>query len=457
MENNALPKDFENRMRQSLGSEFVPFLRSLGEPSPVTVRINPKKMPHPDSQWKPVPWSEFGFYLAERPIFTLDPLLHGGGYYVQEASSMFLEQALRQHTDLKKPLRVLDLCAAPGGKSTHLASLISPDSLLVSNEVIRSRASILSENIQKWGYPNVVVTNNDPADFDRLEGFFDIIVTDAPCSGEGLFRKEPASKKEWSQENIHLCSLRQRRIVADAWPALKEDGLLIYSTCTYNEEENEHNLAWVAAQYPVKSEVMEVSESGIQTVAVDGLTGYRFFPHRINGEGFFLAVLRKNSPQSSRPIRSGNTQKKTHGFPEVRSWLLGDFRLVQQDDLLIAWPESIAPEVNAISSQLNVVIKGVAVASIKQNKLVPEHSLALSVALNKENFTRWALDYDQAIQYLRKETWAPEDASRGFVLVEYKGIPLGWVNRLGNRFNNLYPSNWRIRMNPGRHDLQAED
>lgn len=457
MENKALPPAFENRMRQSMGADFELFLRSLREVSPVSVRINPSKMSTPASDWKPVPWSEYGYYLPERPVFTLDPHLHAGAFYVQEASSLFLEQAIRQHAELTKPLRVLDLCAAPGGKSTHLLSLLSPNSVLVSNEVIRARASILSENIQKWGYPNVVVTNNDPADFQRLEGFFDIILVDAPCSGEGLFRKEPDAMDEWSEENVHLCSLRQRRIVADVWPALKEGGLLIYSTCTYNEAENEQNLAWIAQEYSVKSEEIDTGYQKIQTVTVDGLSGYHFYPHRIEGEGFFLAVLRKKAPQPGRNIRSGSHQKNTTAFEEARSWLTGDFRLIQQDDLLIAWPESIAPEVNAISSQLNVVIKGVAVASIKQNKLVPEHALALSVTLNKEKFTRWALDYDQAIQYLRKETWAPEDASRGFALVEYKGIPLGWVNRLGNRFNNLYPSNWRIRMNPGRNNLEAEN
>ncbi|MES1226926.1 MAG: RsmB/NOP family class I SAM-dependent RNA methyltransferase, partial [Bacteroidota bacterium] len=177
-----------------------------------------------------VPWSSNGYYLSERPSFTTDPLFHAGAYYVQEASSMFLEEAVKQTCDLSKPLKVLDLCAAPGGKSTLLQSIISNESLLISNEVIKSRVNILSENITKWGAANVVVTNNDPKDFQRLPEYFDLIVIDAPCSGSGLFRKDPEAITEWSSDNVMLCSQRQQRILADILPCLKPGGILIYST-----------------------------------------------------------------------------------------------------------------------------------------------------------------------------------------------------------------------------------
>ncbi|MEX2233333.1 MAG: RsmB/NOP family class I SAM-dependent RNA methyltransferase, partial [Cyclobacteriaceae bacterium] len=246
-----LPVKFEESIHRKLGGALPGFLKSLQEPPPVSIRIHPVKSQHQIADER-VPWSKYGEYLPTRPQFTLDPLFHAGSYYVQEASSMFLEQALKQSVNLDQSLNVLDLCAAPGGKSTHLLSLLNRDSLLVSNEAIRSRASILSENIQKWGYPNTIVTNNDPADFRKLKGFFDVIVIDAPCSGEGLFRKNPDAMDEWSPENVQLCAGRQKRILSDAWDSLRENGVLIYCTCTYNESENEDNLRWLQENYSVE-------------------------------------------------------------------------------------------------------------------------------------------------------------------------------------------------------------
>src|SRR5436190_23182745 len=224
-----------------------------------SIRINPfkssaEKLIH-DSRLtihENIPWCEHGYYLKERPSFTFDPLFHAGCYYVQEASSMFLEQALKQTVDLSKPLRVLDLCAAPGGKSTHIQSLISPGSLLVSNEVIKSRCNILKDNIIKWGCNNVVVTNNDPKDFARLENYFDVIVVDAPCSGSGLFRRDEEAIGEWSENNVQLCSQRQQRIIADVWPALKKEGILIYSTCSYSKDEDENIIKWMDATFNIQ-------------------------------------------------------------------------------------------------------------------------------------------------------------------------------------------------------------
>ena len=242
-----------------------------------------------------IPWTQYGYYLKERPSFTFDPLFHAGCYYVQEASSMFLEQALKQTVDLTQPLKVLDLCAAPGGKSTHIQSLISKDSLLVSNEVIRSRANVLKDNIIKWGCQNVMVTNNDPKDFSRLEGYFDVIVVDAPCSGSGLFRKEPEAINEWSENNVALCGQRQQRIVADIWPALKENGILIYSTCSYSKEEDEDIVSWITANFELESEKLKVeSEWGItETEISTDIFSYRFWPDKVNGEGFFIACFQK--------------------------------------------------------------------------------------------------------------------------------------------------------------------
>lgn len=359
---------------------------------------------------------------------------------------MFLEHAVQQAVDVSKPIRVLDLCAAPGGKSTHLLSLLNDTSLLVSNEVIRSRASILSENIQKWGHANVVVTNSDPQDFQHVNGYFDLVVIDAPCSGEGLFRKEPDAMKEWSDDNIRLCTLRQRRILSDVWPALKENGILIYSTCTYSEEENEGNLQWLSDNQDVEFVKLGNLPSGVMEVTHQRALGYRLMPHRLDGEGFFISVIRKKGEEQTPRIKAGKFQP--YKAKELAGWLQGDFEIIQQNDLLIALPAASADEISWLSQHVTVVTKGVAVAVVKQNKLVPEHALALSTIVNRENFDVAELSRGQALAYLRKETLSPFDDQRGFALVQFEGNALGWINRLGNRLNNLYPQNWRIRMGP---------
>ncbi len=270
----------------------------------VSIRLNPMKLlPAPvdglnsrGSTGRKIPWSSFGYYLDERPSFTFDPLFHAGQYYVQEASSMFLEQVLRQTTDLSRPLKVLDLCAAPGGKSTLIQSLISAESLLVSNEVIRARAAILEENMVKWGGANVVITQNDPRDFQRMENYFDVLVVDAPCSGSGLFRREPEAIGEWSLDNVRLCSQRQQRILADCWPALKQGGLLIYSTCSYSRQEDEDILDWLIPAFGAESLPLALKNEWniVETVSKKGGYGYRFYPDKLEGEGLFIAAIRKN-------------------------------------------------------------------------------------------------------------------------------------------------------------------
>jgi len=233
-----LPAEFAGRMRSRLGSESETFFRALGDEAVVSVRYNPLKLALP-ANLKAVPWCRTGAYLDQRPVFTFDPAIHAGCYYVQEASSMFLEQAVVQLKLHEKKILALDLCASPGGKTTHLASLLHPDSLILSNETIQSRLAPLKENVIKWGSGNVLVTQNDPADFASLESFFDLVVIDAPCSGEGLFRKDHDSMQQWSPQNCDLCASRQQGILKDVLPCLKPGGVLVYSTCTFNEKENE--------------------------------------------------------------------------------------------------------------------------------------------------------------------------------------------------------------------------
>ncbi len=445
-----LPKSFQERMMGILGNKAEVFLDSLTSPSPTSIRINTSKFQGAIPLEK-VPWSSNGYYLNERPSFTLDPLMHAGAYYVQEASSMFLEEVVRQTVDLSQPLRVLDLCAAPGGKSTLLASLINKDSMLVSNEVIKSRAEILAENLTKWGAPNVVVSNNDPRDFDRLEGFFDVIVVDAPCSGEGLFRKDPNAIKEWSPDNAHLCSDRQRRILMDAWPALKPGGVLIYSTCTYNPAENEENIQWLSQQTQLEPLRLEVdAQLNIKEVEAAGnIFGYQFMPHLTKGEGFFVCAIRKLDGVEWQPPRKDKfplapTGKKEQA--EVAPWLTDERDFFQHYENILALPTGANTSWGAAIRELRIIQAGVLVAEIKKKNLVPAPALALSTIFKKDTFPTWELELRQALQYLRKEEWPIEREKDGWHLMCYEQLPLGWIKRIATRFNNYYPLHWRIRM-----------
>jgi len=441
-------------MQRLLGKEYNAFEDALQQAPPISVRLNPAKLTAVPALPR-VPWAEAGYYLPERPAFTLDPLLHAGSYYVQEASSMFLEQALRQVIDLKQPLRVLDLCGAPGGKSTHLASLISAESLLVSNEVIRSRASILAENVAKWGSGNVLVTSNDPRDFGRLSHFFDVIVVDAPCSGEGMFRKDPHAVEEWSEENVKLCAQRQQRILMDVWEALKPGGILIYSTCTWNEQENEENIAWLAAQEVAESLHLSLQPHwGVLPSQQQGVAGYRFYPHRVAGEGFFMAVIRKAGEATE--ISHGKSKKKKYkltlaGKKElalVQHWLKDPERYawLQHSEVISALPASLFEAADEIYQHLYVLYAGTEVAEVKGKKLKPLQSLALSQHMNRAAFETVELELEQALRYLRKEDISLGGNGHDWVLLQYRNLPLGWAKQIGSRMNNYYPKEWRIRM-----------
>lgn len=447
----ALPIDFITRTRALLGDEYAKLEAALQADVPVSIRINPGKgTKAPEAQ--PVGWSETGYYLPRRLSFTFDPLFHAGAYYVQEASSMFLEQAIR--TFVCEPVRCLDLCAAPGGKSTHLLSTLPEGSLLVSNEVIRSRSNILAENITKWGNPNNIVINNDPEEIGNLRHLFDVIVTDVPCSGEGMFRKDTDSTGEWSVANVNLCASRQRRIIHDIWDALKPGGLLVYSTCTYNTEEDEDNIHYIIEELGAEALSIPLKEEWQITGPLrHDHPVYRFFPHKTRGEGFFLAVLRK-APGDIEEIRPKNKNKKEKGKPapaipsSVNNWIQepGNFRFELFNDTIQAIPSAHYEAWQLIASRLRIVTAGIRLGEIKGKDILPAHSLALSTSLNKNAFTSVEVSWDDAIKYLKKEALLlPDTTPKGYVLVCYKGFPLGFAKHLGNRANNLYPQEWRIR------------
>ncbi|MET0391642.1 MAG: Fmu (Sun) domain protein [Chitinophagaceae bacterium] len=417
-----------------------------------SIRFNPAKpvsqVPNFPISLAPIPWTNYGFYLSQRPSFTFDPLFHAGCYYVQEASSMFLEQALRQTVDLSRPMKLLDLSAAPGGKSTHLQSLITADSLLVSNEVIKSRAAVLKDNIIKWGSDNVMVTCNDPSHFARLPGYFDVLVADAPCSGSGLFRRDPEAIGEWSLNSVQLCSQRQQRILADAWPALKENGVLIYSTCSYSREEDEDILDWLEQELKAESLQLAVP-AGWNIVEVQGRSGaygYRFWPDKVKGEGFFIACLRKTSggqetrlKLKNKPEVAGRTEAATLG-----RWMQTEgYDFIKHEQTVYAWPAALTADLSILLQQLRVVYSGVRAGELLRDKLVPDHALALSGLVN-DAIGRTPLTNEEAILYLQRKDLPVRPAAAGWQLVTCEGQPLGWINALPNRINNYYPKELRI-------------
>lgn len=444
------PVTFIESVRQLLGEEeSLQLIDSLQQAPPVSIRLNPLK-PFPVQTTDQVAWSTNGYYLSERPSFTFDPLFQAGAYYVQEASSMFVEQAIRA-IGSEQPLLCLDLCASPGGKSTHLLSLLPSGSMLVANEVIRSRANVLSENVRKWGSTHAVVTNNDSADFSDLNHLFDVILTDVPCSGEGMFRKDSDSIGEWSLANVKLCSERQRRIVADVWPALKPGGWLIYSTCTYNTAENEENIRWICDELGATPLSLPLDPAwGVSMISADNLPVHRFFPHKTKGEGFSLTLLRKEEDESRTVSRKKS--KKNVRLPDVpaaaKQWVLApeEYQFELTNDLISAIPIRWMDTIKLLGEQLKVVSSAVEVATVKGKDLIPHFSLAFSSALNKEVFPQCELSWKEAVAYLRKEVFPlPDGIPMGYVLVCYKGFPLGFVKNLQGRANNLYPQEWRIR------------
>ena len=543
-----LPVAFIEQIKELLPNEHEAFLKAMDKPSPVSVRLNDKVTLTPN--YPPVPHCSSGYYLPERPTFTLDPWFHAGVYYVQEAGSMYLEQVVRKYfsgTSLSGPLislasprlssskldsalgshkdstssgtdkdestnrligdvlmtegnnrstpnglelptcsesiidspnhqitkspersefRALDLCAAPGGKSTHLASLLSDDSLLISNEVMPQRAHILAENATKWGYGNMMVTNNRPSDFGKLEGYFDLLLTDVPCSGEGMFRKDQKAIEDWSPAYVLECAERQRSILTDVWPALKQGGLLIYSTCTFNKAENEDNITWIA-----------------QELGAEILESRHFYFHTDQSEGLFMAALRKTAPTTQMRVKSKVESRKSkvesqckvraiefiriaepqpdfmseankvesqkskvegHKSPLINS---ENWCIKEEKDLIYALPKAYEADFAILDKHLRWLKKGIGIATLKGKNQMPHIDLALSRHINTQAFTTYDMDLTTALHYLKGESITLSDAPIGYLLLTYKGVPIGWGKNIGNRCNNLYPDAWRIRMN----------
>ena len=446
-----LPEEFIEQLTLSLGPERAGEVFSYiqyTQPS-VAVRANPFKVSDVESlSFLPFDtergtYSQWGRFLTSRPEFALDPLFHAGAYYVQEASSMYLERIMPLMAEMRQArpdgaFKVLDLCAAPGGKTTHLLSMLReiPGSFLVSNEVIRTRAAVLCENVSKWGAANVVVTNNDPADFAALPGYFDVMVVDAPCSGEGMFRKDPEAVAQWSEDNVRLCAARQHRILSDVLPALRPGGLLVYSTCTFNHYEDEDNVAWLVSEYGF--EVLEQKH---------------FYPgDEMAGEGFFFSLLRKGgggdmpvfgNASKSRGGRSGGSAAY-RPFGSL-DWVRDGFTVYRKGPMLKAFPGQVA-------EAMHVMMSGSAVAEVKDGSkgkllVLPQYSLIQSEVYRRGSLPEIEVPLETALACLRLGPVVLRDAPAGYVVLTYspEAVPFGLVKNLGSRCNNLLPSSIRLR------------
>jgi 16S rRNA C967 or C1407 C5-methylase (RsmB/RsmF family)/NOL1/NOP2/fmu family ribosome biogenesis protein len=440
-----LPASLLDQLCSAPGFDRVGFLQAHQEAqAPTSIRLNPSKLPPLNDAMQPIGWSRQGYYLQQRPSFTFDPLFHAGCYYVQEASSMLLEQAFVQLMPQDQPLRVLDLCAAPGGKSTHLYSLLPAGSFLMANEVIRSRALVLRDNLIRWGTQNAMVTNNDPEQFRALKNYFDWITVDAPCSGSGLFRKDPDAIEHWSPAAVQHCAARQQRILSAAWEALRPGGILFYSTCSYSVEENEAVATWVIRELKAKPRSLVLqSEWGITSTD----PGYRCWPDKTRGEGFYCCCLQK--PDDRVPTFLPRVQKALRSVSKnemsiVRPWVNSEdaiYLLLHQT--VYAWPSQLRNEWEACVALLNVIYSGVRIGELLPDKLVPDHALAQNSYLSN-TVALVSLSLTEAILYLQRKSFMPSQTAKGWTVATYQEFTLGWINALSTRINNYYPKELRI-------------
>lgn len=507
----TLPEKFTGRVLRDLGeAEGRALCEALESDSPVSVRLNPAKVPWngtfaglwpeaaggqpgcavaehaaaagvlsgveaaherlpgfsgaqgiadelPDLPFAgPVPWCDGGYYLAARPSFTLDPAFHAGAYYVQEASSQFVGRLLPAAEF--RDARILDLCAAPGGKTTLYSSLAGPGGLVVANEIDRRRAGVLADNVRKWGLGNVAVTACEPRMLGDWEGWFDIVAVDAPCSGEGMFRKDPLSRGEWSEHNVKLCAARQDAILREAWRALRPGGALLYSTCTFNRDEDEgaleRMLEWAGDEAAEAAEVSVDPAWGVVCGRVGAFRTFRFYPHRARGEGFFAAVVRKafdaggrcRTPRARRSVIAPADRNAT---AELRRWVREPERMcfAAVADTLYGWYAAQADAVRELSGSLPVIYSGVAMGQLFKGRLRPDPALAFFAGLDRRALPCAELDREQTLRFLRREQIAAAPLGEGLNLICARGRALGFAKRIGARVNNMYPNSLRILMN----------
>ena len=453
-----LPEKFVARMEQELGeSEAKALCAALGEEPSTAIRLNPRKMSAPQWEARRVAWSEDGYLLDERPSFTLDSDFHAGAYYVQEASSQFAGYILSEvmgGREACRGLRVLDMCAAPGGKTTIYSTLVGREGLVVANDINRSRTLALADNVQRWGMGNVVVTCNEPSYIGAFEHWFDVVAVDAPCSGEGMFRKMEEARTEWSSSSVEQCVARQKEILAEAWRTLKPGGKLIYSTCTFNDKEDEGVVEWLMAEYGQELEsadrVAIDDEWGIVRSDIGAFQCFHFYPHKARGEGFFAAVACKKGGATRRVVPKSRRKVfapvQNRDLAEVSRWVNDPKQMTfkQIGDNIYGYNAAVFDDVLSLSESLSVVYSGVVMGQIFKGKLKPEHPLALFVGCSTSVVPYVEVSEEDALNYLRRQDISAGQFEEGINILSYGGVTIGFIKRIGARCNNMYPKDLRI-------------
>ncbi len=463
----SIPQEFREKMSRVSGIDADRLLLSLDTPPGVSIRFNTRKarveeMEGMYSDMRGVEWCKEGRRLKERPVFTLNPLLHGGVFYVQDASSMIYSEITETLVRLieaergersKSPLRVLDFCAAPGGKTTAIINALPEGAEVVANEYEPKRGRILRENLEKWGYGNVIMTGSDAQGYTGVGSIFDIVAVDAPCSGEGMMRKEEESRRQWSEGLVRNCSVLQREILSKVAGCVRPGGYLIYSTCTFNTEENEENVRYIRDELGFEPVSLDLpGTEGVGRSVYEDVDALRFMPYLADGEGLFVAVLRRpvedevEERSRRRPVKKNNKQDKRK--PARPAWISEDAEVMESGELLTALPKAMLPLLERlVEAGVNVTGAGLPVGVIKGREVQPDSRVVLSTLLNPEAFPIVELTEDEALRYLRREAIVlPEGTSKGYVCVNHKGHPLGLVKNIGSRANNMYPQGWKIRM-----------
>jgi 16S rRNA C967 or C1407 C5-methylase (RsmB/RsmF family)/NOL1/NOP2/fmu family ribosome biogenesis protein len=448
-----LKEDFIHSLEGCVGFLPVEMIAAHKESTPVSIRLNPQKATGPEAVFpeentgERVVWCPNAFYLNSRPSFTMDPLFHAGTYYVQEASSMFIHHLISNVLQDKTGLMALDLCAAPGGKTTLLSSM-PHFRLVLANEIIQTRVPVLQENTIKWGEEHVFVSNSDPADFEKMGALFDLVLVDAPCSGSGLFRKDAAAMDEWNPGLVSFCSARQKRILSSAMHSVVEGGYLLYSTCSYSKEENEDNLDHIMDSGLFESIAVEVPDEWnvVESIsAIKKAKGYRFYPNKVRGEGFFCAIFQKTGASYSRYQHVAGKLDLVKPPSVLHDWIVPypQLQFFKKENELFAVDEINLPSLLQFKDSLRLRRSGLRLGAEIRSELIPDHELSMSNLLS-ENVPVLDLSFEEAIAFLRKDTLEKEGSGRGWSLSRFKGIGLGWVKLVQGRVKNHYPMSWRI-------------
>lgn len=473
----AIPGDFVEKMQGISLPDADRLIDALDTDPCVAIRINQRKNKTGEiySDIEPVSWCKDGYYLPNRPIFTLNPLLHAGVFYVQDASSMIYQQLTERLVESlgNRPMALLDFCAAPGGKTTAMINALPEGSVAVANEFVTARGKMLRENLEKWGYPAVITTGSSSQQYSSLPEIFDIIAVDAPCSGEGMMRKEEEARRQWSPKLVKECAALQRSILSEISTTLRPGGYLIYSTCTFNLEEDEKNSLFIRDELGLEPiDPSQLALHGIENVGkslIPEIPALRFMPHLTKGEGLYVSIFRKpgvfspylENEGSTLPVshkkeksKKGDQKSFTRPAPEIMkrlgSWFLSEYEMTfeQNGSLLTALPSSAQHLLTSLrKAGIRITAAGLPAAEVKGRDLIPDSRIVLSNAFDPASFPQVELTEEDALKYLRRDTiQLPGDTPKEFITVTYKGYPLGLLKNLGNRANNLFPAPWRIRM-----------